>query len=139
MGALFEVYLFTAAHKSYAEAVMKKLNRSKVLIKDLLHREHCFETKKGRFLKDLRIIGNRSLQDVVIIDNLVESFGLQLSNGVPILDFKGATDDEELLRLIPFMEKLSQSEDVRLLLRDKFRLEEIGSLDRREVQTYFTN
>lgn len=85
MNELFEVYVFTAAQKGYAEAVVRKLNRGRVLIKDILHRDHCLETKKGRFLKDLRIIKNRGLQDLVILDNLVESFGLQISNGIPIL------------------------------------------------------
>lgn len=49
------------------------------------------------------------MQDIVIIDNLVESFGLQLNNGIPILDFKGASDDAELLKLIPLMERLCEA------------------------------
>jgi CTD small phosphatase-like protein 2 len=137
MGQLFEVYVFTAAQRSYAEAVVRKLNRGRLLVRDVMHREHCFETRKGRFLKDLRIVGNRSLQDIVIIDNLVESFGLQLTNGVPILEFAGATQDKELLNIIPLMERISQAEDVRTVLKEVFRLENVGGLDRKELQAYF--
>jgi CTD small phosphatase-like protein 2 len=137
MGQLFEVYVFTAAQKSYAEAIVRKLNRKKVLVQDLLHREHCFETRKGRFLKDLRIVGNRGLQDIVMIDNLVESFGLQLSNGVPILEFTGAADDAELLKIIPLMEELSKAEDVRIVLKEKMRLEDICGLNHKDAETYF--
>jgi CTD small phosphatase-like protein 2 len=72
---------------------VEKLNRRKVFIKGILHREHCLETKKGKFIKDLRIIKNRSLKDMVLIDNLVESFGLQISNGIPILEFNGSPYD----------------------------------------------
>jgi CTD small phosphatase-like protein 2 len=33
---------------------------------------------EGFFIKDLRIIKNRGLKDIIMIDNLVHSFGLQL-------------------------------------------------------------
>ena len=41
----------------------------------------------GFKIKDLRIIKNRTLEHIIIVDNLVHSFGLQLDNGIPILDF----------------------------------------------------
>lgn len=72
-----------------------------------------------------------------MIDNLVESFGLQLSNGVPILEFTGAADDAELLKIIPLMEEISRAEDVRSVLREKLRLEEVCGLDRKDVDAYF--
>lgn len=45
------------------------------------------QTEEGVYIKDLRIIKNRNLKDVVIIDNAVYSFGFQLDNGIPILPF----------------------------------------------------
>lgn len=42
MSTHFEIYVFTAAHKSYAEAVVNKLNKFKVYIRDVLYRDHCF-------------------------------------------------------------------------------------------------
>lgn len=50
------------------------------------------------------------------MDNLVESFGLQLNNGVPIHEFKGG-EDSELLKIMPLMERISNAEDVRCVLR----------------------
>jgi TFIIF-interacting CTD phosphatase-like protein len=44
---------------------------------------------------------------------MVVSFGLHLDNGIPILDFDGHTPDDELLRLIPFLQELSKADDVR--------------------------
>ena len=38
-------------------------------------------------MKDLRIIANRSLKDMVIVDNAVYSFAFQLDNGIPIVPF----------------------------------------------------
>ena len=45
------------------------------------------ETKNGFFIKDLRIIANKQLKDIVIIDNLAHSFGFQIENGIPILEW----------------------------------------------------
>lgn len=36
---------------------------------------------------------------MIIVDNKVESFGLQIDNGVPILDFYGSKNDTELQHL----------------------------------------
>ena len=57
------------------------------------------ETQNGFFIKDLRIIQNRELKDIVIVDNLVHSFGLQITNGIPILEFLDNKNDKELLGL----------------------------------------
>ena len=54
------------------------------------------ETHNGLRIKDLRIIKNRPLSDIVIVDNLVHSFGLQIDNGIPILDFTNNKDDRNL-------------------------------------------
>jgi len=39
----------------------------------------------GFYIKDLRIIKNRPLKDIIMVDNLVHSVGLQIDNGIPIL------------------------------------------------------
>ena len=64
------------------------------------------ETEEGVFIKDLRIIKNRSLKDLVIVDNAVYSFGFQLDNGVPILPFYDDKLDEEMLHLIYYLKCL---------------------------------
>ena len=43
----------------------------------------------GYFIKDLRIFSNRDLNNLIIIDNLAISFGFQLLNGIPILEWTG--------------------------------------------------
>jgi CTD small phosphatase-like protein 2 len=88
----------------------------------VLTRENCFVTKKGNYIKDLRIIKNRELKDIVIIDNSVEAFGLQINNGIPILSYNGEEEDSELSKLVPFLRTLSAVDDVRPFIRDKFSL-----------------
>jgi CTD small phosphatase-like protein 2 len=57
------------------------------------------ETHNGFRIKDLRIIKNRDLKNVILVDNLVHSFGFQIDNGIPILDFTNNKDDRELIGL----------------------------------------
>ena len=55
--------------------VLNYLDPKKELIDKRLYRESCMKTDEGVYIKDLRIIRNRKLKDMVIIDNAVYSFG----------------------------------------------------------------
>ena len=85
--------VFTASHKFYADVVLNFLDPTRELIHHRLYREHCYQTEDGVYIKDLRIIKNRQLKDVVIIDNAVYSFGFQIDNGIPIIPFYNNKDD----------------------------------------------
>jgi CTD small phosphatase-like protein 2 len=93
MSNFFEIYVFTASTEDYAEPIIAHLNSKKKTIQGLLSRHNCLETHNGLRIKDLRIIKNRQLSDIVIVDNLVHSFGLQIDNGIPILDFTNNKED----------------------------------------------
>ena len=69
----------------------------------ILTRENCMETKNGFFIKDLRIIKNRELKNMIIVDNLSHSFGFQVDNGIPILEWHNDTKDTELKCLIDYL------------------------------------
>jgi CTD small phosphatase-like protein 2 len=82
-------------------------------------------TDEGVYIKDLRIIKNRSMKDLVIVDNAVYSFGFQLDNGIPILPFYDDKNDEEMLHLVYYLKCLSQFDDVREQNRKAFQLKEL--------------
>ena len=67
--------VFTASHQSYADVVLDYLDPKRELIEHRLYRDSCIVTEEGVYIKDLRIIKNRNLKEVVIIDNAVYSFG----------------------------------------------------------------
>lgn len=67
--------MFTASHKFYADVVLDYLDPQKELIHYRLYRDQCYQTADGVYVKDLRIIRNRNLKDMVIVDNAVYSFG----------------------------------------------------------------
>ena len=80
------------------------------------------ETKNGLFIKDLRILRNRSLSKIIMIDNLVHSFAFQINNGYPILEFRGNKEDKELLFLMDFLKELLQVQSVPDFLKESLAL-----------------
>jgi CTD small phosphatase-like protein 2 len=60
------------------------------------------------------------MDEMVIVDNAVYSFGFQLENGIPIIPYYEDDNDEELFHLIPYLTILADCEDVRIKNREAF-------------------
>lgn len=121
----FELIVFTASHKGYADKVIDLLDPEQKYISHRLFREHCFKTKQGVYVKDLRIL-NRRLERVVLVDNAMYSFVLQLNNGVPIIPFNDNKADLELQHLTSFLMKLRHVDDVRPVIKKHFKYEALS-------------
>jgi CTD small phosphatase-like protein 2 len=132
MSQHYNVYVFTAGTLDYAEPIINYLNTPKKTILGFLHRKNCMETQNGFFIKDLRIIQNRTLKDIVMVDNLVHSFGLQITNGVPILEFLNNKHDRELQGMEKLLVEASTKEDVREFFEEKLRLKSVLEINENE-------
>lgn len=121
----FEVIVFTASHKWYADVILDYIDPEKKYIQHRLYRDHCIKTTDNVYIKDLRVFKNRDLKDMIIVDNAVYSFGAQLANGIPITPFKDDKDDSEFIFLMNYINILKDYDDMRLLNREAFRMEQV--------------
>jgi TFIIF-interacting CTD phosphatases, including NLI-interacting factor len=123
----YEIIIFTASTAGYAETIIKELDPQRKYISYILDRNFCLETKNGFYIKDLRIIKNRQLKNMIIVDNLVHSFGFQIDNGIPILEWTGNKQDEELRYLMDYLIEAKKYDDVREYNKEKLKLVELAN------------
>ncbi|CAN0529294.1 unnamed protein product, partial [Laminaria digitata] len=79
--------IWTASGQAYADAILDLLDPAGTLFAKRLYREACLR-HRGLCVKDLRRLG-RPMNTVLLMDNYVYSFGLNLDNGVPISPWTG--------------------------------------------------
>ena len=95
----------------------------------MISRDRCLVTKNGYYIKDLRILANRDLKNVLIVDNITHSFCLQINNGVPILNYQDDPDDKELKYLAEYLLKCAEAKDLREFNGEYLRLNELMDFD----------
>ena len=115
----FEVVVFTASQKVYADELLNRIDPKGKYIKHRMFRESCLQVE-GNFLKDLNVLG-RDLRQAVLVDNSPHAFGYQIDNGIPIESWFDDRNDTELVKLETFLRTLIGKNDVRPIVRDKFK------------------
>ncbi|KAJ8277427.1 hypothetical protein GJAV_G00075040 [Gymnothorax javanicus] len=124
MSKIFEMFVYTSAKKQYAEKILEALDPQKKLLRHCLYQEDC-ACVLGHYIKDLDVL-RRDLAKTVVLDNAPHAFPYHLMNTIPIKSWAGDQEDDELQKLIPYLEKLSETEDFRQVL--KWRMDHIHRL-----------
>ena len=95
MSRHYELVLYTAATREYADYFLRLIDPRLLFGNRILSRQHV--KFNGDFaIKDLRLLG-RDLSKTLIIDNLKENFEKTTpDNGIHISNFEGCFDDTEL-------------------------------------------
>ncbi|KAL0652695.1 hypothetical protein Bca4012_095386 [Brassica carinata] len=119
-----DLVLFTAGLEGYARPLVDRIDTRKVL-SNRLYRPSTVSTPYRDHVKDL-LTTSKNMSRTVIVDNNPFSFLLQPSNGIPCIAFSaGQPNDTQLLDVIlPLLKQLSEEEDVRPTLYDRFRMPE---------------
>ena len=140
MGKIFEIVIFTAALKDYADSILDVLDPNKILINYRLYRHHT-SLSGITFCKDLSKIG-RDLSRVLIVDNLADNFKLQPNNGIQIYTWIDDMKDTQLndlgkmlkiliakkpMDLRPIIKKFN--DDVNKKLRNNMNINPFKSVD----------
>ena len=112
----YELVIFTASISKYASPLLDILDKEKN-IKYRLYRDQCTFIN-GIYIKDLKKC-NRSLKDLIIVDNSPIAYTFDSDNGLPIKTWIEDPDDRELMKLVPILEFLSKTKDVRKFI-DQF-------------------
>lgn len=68
-----------------------------------------------------------------MVDNLVHSFGLQIDNGIPILEFIDNQKDEELKFVESILMDLKDVDDVRPYLDKRLQLKRLVNLSDKDM------
>lgn len=131
MSKKFELLIFTAARQDYADVIIDKIDPENKYIAHRLYRQHCEHVdihqgvKRECFLKNLDIISNRKKEDLLIVDNYIYSFALDLDNGIPIKDYRCGKNDNELEYLAEALSDLKSFMDSRTYIKDKLRVDHL--------------
>ena len=122
----FNIGIFTASEKDYADAIISYLDPNKNIFKFCLYRYNCINVNNLVCIKDLRIIKNIDLKKTVLIDNNIYSFSLQLNNGILINSYYGEKNDNELNNVLCYLlQFILPADDVRKVNDNFFGFEKL--------------
>ncbi|AJU17845.1 Nuclear envelope morphology protein 1 [Saccharomyces cerevisiae] len=122
----YDLIIFTASMKEYADPVIDWLESSfPSSFSKRYYRSDCVLRDGVGYIKDLSIVkdseengkGNSSsLDDVIIIDNSPVSYAMNVDNAIQVEGWISDPTDTDLLNLLPFLEAMRYSTDVRNIL-----------------------
>ncbi|KAI0035655.1 NLI interacting factor-like phosphatase-domain-containing protein [Vararia minispora EC-137] len=115
VSAWYTLVIFTASMQEYADPVIDWLDAGTGILSRRLFRESCTQLPNGTYTKDLSVV-EQDLSRVALIDNSPVSYSVNETNGIPIEGWTHDPYDEALLHLLPILDSLRFTSDVRRVL-----------------------
>ncbi len=120
MSRLYDLAVYTASARDYADAVMDSIDPSRSIFCARLYREHCIPMGQ----MNIKNMANFDGKNVFLLDNLIYSFAFNIDQGIPICAFVDDPQDVELQDLAEMLENLPNYESLNALLQDLLGLNE---------------
>ncbi|KAK7061677.1 major facilitator superfamily domain-containing protein [Favolaschia claudopus] len=111
----YTLVIFTASMQEYADPIIDWLDAGRGILAQRFFRDSCTQLPNGSFTKDLSVI-DPDLSRVCVIDNSPISYRINEANGIPIEGWTHDPSDEALLDLLPVLDSLRFTSDVRRVL-----------------------
>ena len=137
MSQHYEVVIFTASLKYYADRIVKIIDPQREYISELFYRDSCSKTREQKHVKDLTIFKGIPLSDMILVDNNFYCLWPQPDNGVPIMNFENDKKDQELLKLEPFLLSLKEVKNHSTVIRNRFKVNQLALSS--TVAQYYSN
>ncbi|XP_033219890.1 CTD nuclear envelope phosphatase 1 homolog isoform X1 [Belonocnema kinseyi] len=116
----YELVVFTASMEIYGAAVADKLDNNRGILRRRYYRQHC-TPEMGSYTKDLAAICS-DLASVFILDNSPGAYRAYPNNAIPIKSWFSDAGDTALLSLLPVLDALRFTQDVRSVLSRNLHL-----------------
>merc|ERR1712037_22851 len=111
----YDLVVFTASMEVYGSAVCDKLDPHKSIIRKRYYRQDC-RMEYHSYTKDLATV-NSDLSSVFILDSSPGAYRHYVENAVPIKSWFSDPHDTCLLNLLPMLDALRFTKDVRSVLQ----------------------
>ncbi|XP_026478552.1 CTD nuclear envelope phosphatase 1 homolog isoform X1 [Ctenocephalides felis] len=116
----YDLVVFTASMEIYGAAVADKLDNGRGILRRRYYRQHC-TPDLGSYTKDLSAIC-ADLNRVFILDNSPGAYRGYPDNAIPIKSWFSDPMDTALLSLLPVLDALRFTQDVRSVLSRNLHL-----------------
>ncbi|KAH9966035.1 NLI interacting factor-like phosphatase-domain-containing protein, partial [Russula dissimulans] len=115
VSAWYTLVIFTASMQEYADPVIDWLDAGQGILRRRFFRESCTQLPNGSYTKNLALV-EQDLSRICLVDNSPICYSVNEMNGIPIEGWTHDLSDEALLDLLPVLDSLRFTSDVRRVL-----------------------
>ena len=126
LGKYCEILLYSSGAPSYIRDIMNTLHEFRANIRHVLSMRDCYRLQEGVFLKSARIVANRSIHNIIVVDAHSWLFPHDLHNifPIPVFRLQHYHNDKELYTACEYILSIINVKDVRTIFKQKFALKE---------------